>query len=270
MRARHRLVEGESCFVVMSWTDAPLPTTQEEVDLFKSETVALLARLDRRRPVPGPPVARTVAAQRADLEVALLRPDRRVARRADDVAAGEPRRFAQLGLPLHLDPRHGLRPARPARARAFTPRPTTSSPSSATSSSRRAVRRTNGTRARRNLQVLYPVDGGESPVEVELDHLTGYVWSRPARVGNGAYNQTQFDILGGVVDCIYEHTRSRDALSERSWRIVVQAVETAIQCWREPDRGIWEVRGEPRHFTYSKVMCWVAIERGARLAHAAR
>jgi GH15 family glucan-1,4-alpha-glucosidase len=96
--------------------------------------------------------------------------------------------------------------------------------------------------------------------------LTGYGGSRPVRTGNAAYNQIQFDILGAIVDCVFEHTRTRDSLSERSWRIVVQAVETALGCWREPDRGIWEVRGEPQHFTFSKVMCWVAADRGARLA----
>lgn len=86
------------------------------------------------------------------------------------------------------------------------------------------------------------------------------------RNGNSAYNQTQFDILGAIVDCIFEHTRSRDSLSERSWRIVVQAVETALLSWKDVDRGIWEVRGEPQHFTFSKIMCWVAADRGARLA----
>jgi GH15 family glucan-1,4-alpha-glucosidase len=85
-------------------------------------------------------------------------------------------------------------------------------------------------------------------------------------VGNAAFNQVQFDILGAIVDCVFEHTRSRDSLSERSWRIVVQAVEAALQCWKGPDRGIWEVRGEPQNFTFSKVMCWVAADRGARLA----
>jgi GH15 family glucan-1,4-alpha-glucosidase len=103
-------------------------------------------------------------------------------------------------------------------------------------------------------------------VERELDYLSGYAWSQPVRVGNAAHNQIQFDILGGVVDCISGHTRSRDSLSERSWRIVIQAVEVAMSSWQEPDRGIWEIRSDPRHFTFSKVMCWVALDRGARLA----
>ncbi len=121
-------------------------------------------------------------------------------------------------------------------------------------------------RVRASLQVLYPVDGDKEPTEAELDNLTGYGGSRPVRIGNAAYNQIQFDILGAIVDCVFEHTRSRDSLSERSWRIVVQAVEAALQSWKEPDRGIWEMRGTPKHFTFSKVMCWVAADRGARLA----
>jgi GH15 family glucan-1,4-alpha-glucosidase len=115
-------------------------------------------------------------------------------------------------------------------------------------------------------QVLYGVDGTRECPESELDHLSGYGGSRPVRVGNAAYTQEQFDIYGTLVDCVYQHTRSRDALSERSWRIVVGAVEAALSCWRRADRGIWEVRGEPRHFTSSKVMCWVAADRGTRLA----
>jgi GH15 family glucan-1,4-alpha-glucosidase len=103
-------------------------------------------------------------------------------------------------------------------------------------------------------------------VEVSLDHLSGYEGARPVRTGNAAYLQDQHDIYGAVVDCVYQHTRSRDSLTERSWRLVQVAVEAALECWRRPDRAIWEVRGEMRHFTHSKVMCWVAADRGARLA----
>jgi len=116
------------------------------------------------------------------------------------------------------------------------------------------------------LQVLYAVDGSRETPEAVLEHLSGYDGSAPVRVGNDAYRQEQHDIYGTVVDCIYQHARNRDALSERAWRTTVIAVEAAVANWREPDRGIWEVRGEPRHFTFSKVMCWVAADRGARLA----
>ncbi len=116
------------------------------------------------------------------------------------------------------------------------------------------------------IHVLYPVDGSASVPEVELDHLTGYAGSRPVRDGNAAFGQTQVDIYGAIVDCVFEYARSRGAVSERSWRIVVRSVEAALARWSAPDRGIWEVRGREEHFTFSKLMCWVAADRGARLA----
>jgi len=118
----------------------------------------------------------------------------------------------------------------------------------------------------RILHVLYAVDGQDPPEEVELGHLSGYAGSRPVRAGNGASAQEQFDILGAIVDCVYQHAKTRDALSERAWGVVVQAVEVALRRWRDPDQSIWEMRGEARHYTYTKVMCWVAADRGARLA----
>jgi alpha,alpha-trehalase len=109
--------------------------------------------------------------------------------------------------------------------------------------------------------------GGESRLEEqELEHLSGYDQSRPVRIGNGAYNQDQHDVWGAVLDSIYLHTRSRDQLPDRLWPIIKRQVERALERWREPDRGIWEVRGDPKHFTSSKMMCWVAADRGARLA----
>ncbi len=86
------------------------------------------------------------------------------------------------------------------------------------------------------------------------------------RVGNNAYNQDQHDVWGAVLDSVYLHTKSRDYLPERVWPLLKVQVEKAISRWRLPDRGIWEVRGEPKHFTSSKHMCWVAVDRGARLA----
>jgi GH15 family glucan-1,4-alpha-glucosidase len=86
------------------------------------------------------------------------------------------------------------------------------------------------------------------------------------RIGNGAYNQVQHDVWGAVLDSVYIHTKSRDQLDERLWPILKTQVEAALRNWKLPDRGIWEVRGEPKHFTSSKLMCWVAVDRGARLA----
>jgi len=116
------------------------------------------------------------------------------------------------------------------------------------------------------LQIMYGIDGERALPEQILGHLGGYEGARPVRIGNGAYDQRQHDMWGAVLDSVYLHTRSRDHLDERIWPILVRQVEAALEHWREPDRGIWEVRGEPKHFTSSKVMCWVAADRGARLA----
>src|ERR1700761_5507103 len=116
------------------------------------------------------------------------------------------------------------------------------------------------------LQVMYGLDGERQLDEYVLDHLEGYERARPVRIGNAAYEQRQHDVWGALLDSVYLHTRSRDSLDDRVWRILQRQVEAAIENWREPDRGIWEVRGEPKHFTSSKVFCWVACDRGARLA----
>jgi alpha,alpha-trehalase len=121
-------------------------------------------------------------------------------------------------------------------------------------------------RDRGNLQIVYGIDGRCGLSEQVLDHLHGYQGARPVRVGNNAYSQQQNDVWGVVLDSLYLHTKSRDRLDERVWQLARNQVEHALEAWREPDRGIWEVRGEPRHFTSSKLMCWVAADRGARLA----
>ncbi len=116
------------------------------------------------------------------------------------------------------------------------------------------------------LQIMYGIGGEHELPEETLDHLSGYEGARPVRIGNAAHNQTQHDVWGAVLDSFYLHTKSRDHLPERIWPILTKQVETALENWRGPDRGIWEIRGEPRHFTSSKLMCWVAADRGARLA----
>jgi GH15 family glucan-1,4-alpha-glucosidase len=116
------------------------------------------------------------------------------------------------------------------------------------------------------LQIMYGIGGERDLDERTLDHLSGYEDARPVRIGNGAYSQSQHDAWGVLLDSFYIHVNSRDALTSDLWRNVTTQVEAAIEHWREPDRGIWEVRGEPQHFTSSKVMCWVACDRGARLA----
>jgi GH15 family glucan-1,4-alpha-glucosidase len=117
-----------------------------------------------------------------------------------------------------------------------------------------------------DVQVMYGVGGERDLDEHQLTHLTGYEGAAPVRTGNDAYKQEQHDVWGALLDSVYLHTRSRDSLDERVWPILVRQVEEAVKHWREPDRGIWEVRGEPKHFTFSKMSCWVACDRGARLA----
>jgi GH15 family glucan-1,4-alpha-glucosidase len=117
-----------------------------------------------------------------------------------------------------------------------------------------------------DLQPMYAVGGEKELEERTLDHLSGYDGARPVRVGNAAYKQKQNDVWGSLLDSVYLHTRSRDHLEERVWPLLKRSVEAALRSWRQPDRGIWEVRGEPKHFTSSKMMCWVACDRGARLA----
>jgi alpha,alpha-trehalase len=117
-----------------------------------------------------------------------------------------------------------------------------------------------------DLQIMYAIDGKAEIPEDTLDHLSGYEGARPVRIGNGAYNQEQHDVWGALLDSMYLHTKSRNHLDDRVWPIVKHQVEAALAKWREPDRGIWEIRGEPKHFTSSKMMCWVAVDRSARLA----
>ncbi len=117
------------------------------------------------------------------------------------------------------------------------------------------------------LQIMYGI-GGESELEERvLDYLDGYEGARPVRVGNAAYKQEQHDVWGAALDSVYIHTKSRDYLPDQLWPMLSRQVEAALEHWRKPDRGIWEVRGKPQHFTSSKLMCWVAADRGARLAH---
>ena len=123
-----------------------------------------------------------------------------------------------------------------------------------------------------DLQIMYGIRGERDLEERELSHLDGYCGSRPVRVGNGASHQKQLDVFGEVLD--YMHCfrrqggfeRDGEALDGPMWEMMRTLVEYVCTHWQEPDRGIWEVRGDPRHFVYSKVMCWVALDRGIRAA----
>jgi alpha,alpha-trehalase len=117
-----------------------------------------------------------------------------------------------------------------------------------------------------SLQIMYGIKGDMDLGESTLDHLKGYENARPVRIGNGAYNQRQNDVYGAVLDSVYLHSKKRDHIPERLWPVLIDQVRCAERVWCEPDQGIWEARGEPRHYVSSKLMCWVAMDRGARLA----
>ncbi len=116
------------------------------------------------------------------------------------------------------------------------------------------------------LQIMYGIDGRKDLTESTLDHLEGYAGSKPVRIGNGAFSQRQNDVFGALLDSVYIHTKAREHIPAELWEIVADQVEGAVSVWQEPDQGIWEARGEPQHYLSSKLMCWVALDRGARLA----
>ncbi len=118
----------------------------------------------------------------------------------------------------------------------------------------------------RSLKVLYGIGGEQENVEFELPHFDGYKGSRPVRVGNSAQNQRQLDIYGELLDCAHLLHRYGGTIAEDLWPLLRAVVDYVCEVWEEPDYGLWEIRAAPRHFVYSKVMCWVAVDRGLRIA----
>ncbi len=116
------------------------------------------------------------------------------------------------------------------------------------------------------LQIMYGIDGRRDLTESTRDELSGYAGARPVRIGNGAFDQRQNDVFGAALDAIALHTHRSQRLPRRLWPLVQAQADCASAVWREPDQGIWEARGAPRHYVSSKLMCWVALDRAARLA----
>ena len=118
----------------------------------------------------------------------------------------------------------------------------------------------------RPLQNLYRVTGDDPPDEIELPHLGGYGGAKPVRVGNAAVSYSQHDVQAALVDAAAVPALARRRLPSTVWAMARRQLDAAVTQWREPDRGTWSYRAEPRHYTTSKVMCWVAADRGAALA----
>ena len=253
---RTLLKEGDVRFVALSWGGAVPPTDLRRRLQAAGVDRPPLAALAGPRPVPRPPVAQLPAAQRADAQGAHLRADRRHrgggqrprCRRRPGGDRNYDYRFTWIrdatfalwgmySLGFDWEARRLLLlHRRHRRAATTTCRSCTASAASASST------------------------------EYELDHLPGYADSRPVRIGNAAYAQQQHDVWGALLDSVYLHSKAADHLDNRIWPILDKQVGEALKHWREPDAGIWEVRGELQHFTSSKIMCWVAVDRGARLA----
>jgi alpha,alpha-trehalase len=119
------------------------------------------------------------------------------------------------------------------------------------------------------LQIMYGIDGRRDLTETTRDELSGYAGAHPVRLGNGAFDQRQNDVFGAALDSILLQTRRSQRMPRRLWPIVQSQAECATQVWRNPDQGIWEARGEPQHYVSSKLMCWVALDRAAKLAEIA-
>ena len=119
-----------------------------------------------------------------------------------------------------------------------------------------------------SLQVMYGIDGRHKLTEETLDHLDGYRDSRPVRIGNEAYGQVQLDIYGELMDAVYLYNRYGNPISYDFWVHLRRLINWVCENWERPDEGIWEIRGGQRHFVYSKLMCWVAIDRALRVADA--
>jgi GH15 family glucan-1,4-alpha-glucosidase len=117
-----------------------------------------------------------------------------------------------------------------------------------------------------SLQIMYGIDGRHTLTEETLDHLEGYRGSSPVRIGNGAYGQLQLDIYGELLDSVYLYNKYGTPISYDLWNHLRRLINWVCDNWQRTDEGVWEMRGGQQHFVYSKLMCWVAVDRGIRLA----
>lgn len=126
--------------------------------------------------------------------------------------------------------------------------------------------RTNQLNPDGSLQVVYALDGSRDLEEVVLAELDGYRGSRPVRIGNGAHDQLQLDIYGELMDALYLMDKYEQNITHDLWTNLIRIVGYVTENWEQPDEGIWEIRGGKKHFLFSRLMCWVAIDRGIRIA----
>ena len=200
------------------------------------------------------PLARSSPSLAGDPQGADARPDRWHHRRADHLAAGVPRRRAELGLPLHVGAGRDLHAARAHRERLHRGGP--------------GLARLAAPRHRRaippKMQILYGVDGYRRVEERQIDWLPGYEGARPVRVGNAAHEQRQLDVFGEIMDAMHQARLRGFPPDPHAWGIGRALLEHLETCWADADDGIWEMRGPQRQFTHSKMMTWVAFDRAVK------
>ena len=257
MRARHTLSEGESVYCSLSWAEElRLAERRRRGARAARGDDPLLALLAGARAHPRSRMARADPAFGAGDQGPDLHAHRRDGRRARPRRC--PRRRAASATGTTASRGSATRRSRCRRCTSSTStgRPTSSCSSSPTSSPTRTARCRSCTGS---------TAAATSPRRTR-DDLSGYAGARPVRIGNGAFDQRQNDVFGAALDSILLHTRRSQRLPRRLWPIVQSQAECATAVWREPDQGIWEARGEPQHYVSSKLMCWVAMDRAAKLA----
>ncbi len=205
--------------------------------------------------LPGP-LSRAGAAQRAGAASADVSAHRRGRRRGHDFVAGGDRGQRELGLPVRLGPGRQLHPEGAVGGRC-------------PDEGQRFfdwIAASTGPVGDGQVPIMFGVGGEHDLTEHELGHLSGYAGSRPVRVGNDAWTQTQLDVLGEVLECAWVLRDQLDGLSPAAMAFLRALADRAAATWREPDAGIWEGREGERDYLTSKVMCWVALDRAIELA----
>ena len=256
IRARRTLRVGDRVFCSLSWAEGLAgPDDVDDADASDRHHGGVLARLAGQGADPRPPVASpdpTLGAGHQGAHVHANGGDRR---RADHVIAGDPRRER------NWDYRYSW-----LRDSTFTLRALHwlnldwEADEFMQFIAELEVNEDGG------LQIMYGIDGRRDLSESTLKHMSGYAGAPPVRVGNGAFDQRQNDVFGAALDSILLHTRRSKRLPRGLWPLVQAQAECASTVWQEPDQGIWEARGAPKHYVSSKLMCWVALDRAAELA----
>ncbi len=256
--ARRGLESGEGCFCALAWGDPgrrprePRPRSTARLKVTSDFWRDWLA--DGR--FPDHPWRVHLQRSALTLKGLTYAPTGALLAASDDLAARDAGRGAQLGLPLQLDSRLDLHALGDAHAR-LRPR---------------------GARLRRVRARHLPRGGGaasdhvrdrwraRAPGEHPRPSAAATAAQSPCGSATPPTSQRQNDVYGALIDSVYIHTKSEDRLPDRGWGVIKDNVENAARIWSEPDQGIWEARGEPKHYTSSKIMCWVALDRGARIA----